>query len=321
MRFLKIENYLIELKNEIIAFKEKMNNTEWNSNFSEKKSDLISNMKNAESKKKKAMSDEKLIEFIQEIIDKAGLSAYFRGEINSLKGNLGAYTNTEISDFDFALNSILTKIDLLFYVESLTKTNQEKYNYIYAVKLPKYEYFDDVADFTKQLNFIFSTVMQNNRKVKLVGFDKGSEWYQIALDSLSDFKLMALFIGAVTKYVKIKLEDKQRENEIELDDATKMLILDNMETNQRAIKEYTVKSILSENGNIDDHEQYERHQRAFENMAELMIKGTRVDVDKQITTNDSEQNEPPLKLPNLESVQELLEMHRDYLIEHSESDE
>ncbi|MFD4490726.1 hypothetical protein [Lysinibacillus fusiformis] len=210
---------------------------------------------------------------------------------------------------------------MLLHVESLAKSSQEKYSYIYAVKLPKYEYFKDVADFTKQLNFIFSTVMYNNRKIKLVGFDKGSEWYQVALDSLVDFKLMAIFISEVTKYVKIKLEDRQRENEIDLDDETKKLILDNMATNQMAIKDYTVKRILNESGNIDDHEEYEKHQRAFENMAELMIRGTRVEIDKQITTNDSEQDESNLQLPSLEGVQRLLETFSDILIEHSENDE
>lgn len=309
MRFVEIEKQLVELKNEIIDFKDY---TDTMMKTDEEFSEL---------KIKKRHSDETLLEFIKVTLDEAGIFNYFYVEMKSLKENIGAYTNTEINDFNSALNSILNKVDLLFHVETLTKSSQEKYSYIYAVKLPKYEYFEDVADFTKQLNFIFSTVMYNNRKVKLVGFDKGSEWYQVALDSLVDFKLMALFISEVTKYVKIKIEDRQRENEIDLDDETKKLILDNMATNQMAIKEYTVKRILNESGNIDDHEEYEKHQRAFENMAELMIRGTRVEVDKQITTHDLEQDESNVQLPSLESVQRLLDTYSDILIEHSENDE
>lgn len=309
MRFVEIEKQLIALKNEIIDFKDYINiNVKTNEELSDYK-------------KKRKHSDESLLEFIKVTLDEAGLFDYFHVEMNSLKENIGAYTNTEIKEFNDALNSILNKVDLLFHVESLTRSSQEKYNYIYAIKLPKYEYFEDVADFTKQLNFIFSTVMYNNGKVKLVGFDKGSEWYQVALDSLVDFKLMALFITEVTKYVKIKLEDRQRENEIDLDDEIKKVILDNMAINQMAIKEHTVKRILNESGYIDDHEEYEKHQRAFENMAELMIRGTRVEVDKQTTTNDSEQDETNLQLPSLESVQRLLDTYSDILIEHSENDE
>ncbi|MFY0518249.1 hypothetical protein ACOMCU_10515 [Lysinibacillus sp. UGB7] len=309
MRFVEIEKQLIALKNEIIDFKDYINII------------VKTNEELSDYKKKRKHSDESLLEFIKVTLDEAGLFDYFHVEMNSLKENIGAYTNTEIKEFNDALNSILNKVDLLFHVESLTRSSQEKYNYIYAIKLPKYEYFEDVADFTKQLNFIFSTVMYNNGKVKLVGFDKGSEWYQVALDSLVDFKLMALFITEVTKYVKIKLEDRQRENEIDLDDEIKKVILDNMATNQMAIKEHTVKRILNESGYIDDHEEYEKHQRAFEYMAELMIRGTRVEVDKQTTTNDSEQDETNLQLPSLESVQRLLDTYSDILIEHIENDE
>jgi len=64
------------------------------------------------------------------------------------------------------------------------------------------------------LNQIFSIVLKDNKKAKLVGFDKGSEWYQIALESLVDFKIFGFFLSNAIKYVKIVLEDKQNYTEI-----------------------------------------------------------------------------------------------------------
>ncbi|AMQ06637.1 hypothetical protein [Sporosarcina psychrophila] len=323
MRFLKIESYLIEVKNEIIAFKKQeryLDSKSENNNGSHGRSNEL---EVSEYNKKKREVDALLIDSIQEKITEAGIANYFRAEMTTLKQNKDAYTNTEFSEFDGALKSILSKLDLLFHVESLSRTSQGGYNYIYGVKLPQYEYFDDVAEFTKQLNLIFSIVMNDTRKVKLVGFDKGSEWYQVALDNLTDFKMMALFISEVTKWVKIIIEDKLREDELDIEEDARRLIVENMKANQLVIKNYAVKRVLGANDTADDSEEHTRCQMAFERMANLMIKGTKVEIDKQDSSDDlsADENEETLVLPNIEDIQGLLEIGSDLLIEHNPSSE
>lgn len=220
------------------------------------------------------------------------------------------------------LSEILAKFSILRDTVNIVEGNvNEKYNFVYAVKLPSFELFDDVADFTKQLNQIFSIVLTDNKKAKLVGFDKGSEWYQIALESLVDFKIFGLFLANAIKYVKIVLEDKRRENEVDFDTETRQLILENMATQQRMIRQEYVSSVMKSSGVRKSPENFEMHQMAFERMANLMLKGTEVHIERQIENNEGNSNEAPVLLPNLESVQGLLELYRDTLIEHnSESD-
>lgn len=311
------------MKHEILTFKEIKKQEDYNNSI------------NSNERYSNNETDVKFAEMIIGTLLNARLTHYFRSEISSLKRYISFLSETtedpvyidskeykHSSDLSEPLNSILNKVDLLFHVESLSKTNQDKYNYIYAVKLPKYEYFDDVADFTKQLNLIFSIVMSDNKKVKLVGFDKGSEWYQVALDTLADFKMMALFISEVTKWVKIIVEDKLRVNELDMDEDARKMILENMEVNQMLLKNYALKKVLGESGNADDHEEHTKHQMAFERMAELIIKGTKVEVDKQDYSDEPlEEDVTPLELPRIEDIQGLLEMGRDLLIGHNPSSE
>lgn len=311
------------MKNEILTFKEIKKQEDYNNSI------------NSNERYSNNETDVKFAEMIIGTLLNARLTHYFRSEISSLKRYISFLSETtedpvyidseeykQSSDLSEPLNSILSKVNLLFYVESLSKTNQDKYNYIYAVKLPKYEYFDDVADFTKQLNLIFSIVMSDNKKVKLVGFDKGSEWYQVALDTLADFKVMALFISEVTKWVKIIVEDKLRVNELDMDEDARKMILENMEVNQMLLKDYALKKVLGESGNADDHEEHTKHQMAFERMAELIIKGTKVEVDKQDYSDEPlEEDVTPLELPRIEDIQGLLGIGSDLLIEHNPSSE
>lgn len=343
MRFLKIERDLIELKNQVLAFKEESKKQEERrasimmDEYSTDELILISSQFLKGNKK----TNERFVGIILQTLFDARLMDYFHSERKSLERFLLTFSDDIEDDIEYhieyeekeeekniqytymneALNSILNKVDLLFHVESLSKTNQDKYNYIYAVKLPQYECFDDVADFTKQLNLIFSIVMNDNKKVKLVGFDKGSEWYQVALDNLIDFKIMTLFISEVTRWVKYVVEDKRRINEIDMD--ARKMILENMESNQMMLRDYAVKKVLGESGNADDHEENSKHQIAFERMAELIIKGTKVEIDKQDSSNEPSTNESEVALgiPRIEDIQGLLEMGRDLLIGHNPSSE
>lgn len=336
MRFLKIERNLIELKKEILAFKESKKQKEHKDSIMSNTKEYLNEERMLESyelNKESERTDEEFAEIILVTLLDSRLTAYFHSEMDSLKRHARIYSEDinytdsenykQHNDLEVALNSILNKVDLLFHVESLSKTNQDKYNYIYAVKLPQYNYFDDVADFTKQLNHIFSIVMNDNKKVKLVGFDKGSEWYQVALDNFIDFKIMALFISEVTKWVKIIVEDKLRANEFDIEADARKLILENMETNQMLLKDFAVKKVLGESGNLNDPEEHTKHQMAFERMANLMIKGTKVEIDKQDSSNEpsTNENEVTLELPRIEDIQGLLEMGRDLLIEHNPSSE
>lgn len=220
------------------------------------------------------------------------------------------------------LDKILAKFSILKETMKIVEDNRnEKYDFVYAVKLPSFELFDDVAEFTKHLNQIFSIVLTDNKKAKLVGFDKGSEWYQIALESLVDFKIFGLFLANAIKYVKVVLEDKRRENEVDFDEEAKKLILENMNMQQDMIRKEYVRSVMNASDVPQTPENFELHQMAFERMANLILKGTEVHIERQIENNNENSNEAPVLLPNLESVKGLLELYRDTLIEHnSESD-
>lgn len=262
---------------------------------------------------------EKLIKTMQE----SPFEKNLRGEITDLNRFIvnRTYKLTELTELKKTLEKILAKFSILEDTVIILEDNRHlKYSFVYAVKLPSFELFDDVAEFTKHLNQIFSIVLTDNTKAKLVGFDKGSEWYQIALESLVDFKIFGLFLTNAIKYVKIILEDKRRENEVDFDAETKKLVLENMNMQQSILRQEYVRSVMNASEVPQTPENFELHQMAFERMANLMLKGTEVHIERQIGNNENS-NEEPVLLPNLESVKGLLELYRDTLIEHnSESD-
>lgn len=262
---------------------------------------------------------------VEDLIDSMQKSPFeknLKNEIDELKFLISSKGAYRFKDLKGTLEKIIAKFSILKDTVGIIGDNSnEKYNFVYAVKLPSFELFDDVAEFTKHLNQIFSIVLTDNKKAKLVGFDKGSEWYQIALESLVDFKIFSFFLANAIKYVKVILEDKRRENEVDFDAETKKLILENMNMQQGIIRKEYVRSVMNVSEIPQTPENFELHQMAFERMANLMLKGTEVHIERQIEYNNENSNEAPVLLPNLESVKELLDLYRDTLIQHnSESD-
>ncbi|MFA1740559.1 hypothetical protein [Lysinibacillus fusiformis] len=142
------------------------------------------------------------------------------------------------------------------------------------------------------MNQIFSIVLKDNKKAKLVGFDKGSEWYQIALESLVDFKIFGFFLSNAIKYVKIVLEDKRRENEVDFDAGTI-----NFGKYEYATKYDKTRICVMNASKVQQTPEYfELHQMAFERMANLMLKGTEVHIERQLENNNEDSNEAPVLL-------------------------
>jgi|GEM_PF-2352212 len=262
------------------------------------------------------------VEMLMKSMQKSPYEKNLRNEIDELNHFIASKGTYRFKELKVTLEKILAKFSILKETVRIVEDNRnEKYNFVYAVKLPSFELFDDVAEFTKHLNQIFSIVLTDNKKAKLVGFDKGSEWYQIALESLVDFKIFALFLANVIKYVKVVLEDKRRENEVDFDAETKKIILENMNMQQDMIRKEYVRSVMNASDVPQTPENFELHQMAFERMANLMLKGTEVHIERQLENNNEDSNEAPVLLPNLESVKGLIELYRDTLLEHnSESD-
>ncbi|WP_223553423.1 hypothetical protein [Lysinibacillus sphaericus] len=262
------------------------------------------------------------VEVLIKTIQKSPFEKSLKKEIGELSYFTASKDTRRFNELKITLEKILAKFSILIDTVRIVEDNRnEKYNFVYAIKLPSFELFEDVAEFTKHLNQIFSIVLTDNKKAKLVGFDKGSEWYQVALDSLVDFKIFGLFLANAIKYVKIVLEDKRRENEVNFDAETKQLILENMNMQQKMIRQEYVRSVMNTSDVPQTPENFELHQMAFERMANLMLKGTEVHIERQIENNNEDSNEAPVLLPNLESVKGLLELYRDTLLEHnSESD-
>lgn len=86
--------------------------------------------------------------------------------------------------------------------------------------------------------------------------------------------------------------------------------------NINAHAEY-VRSVMSASEVPQTPENFELHQMAFERMANLMLKGTEIHIERQINNNNEDSNEAPVLLPNLESVKGLIELYRDTLLEHN----
>lgn len=218
--------------------------------------------------------------------------------------------------------SIKNKIVVSIKSVQLTLPSESEYDFIYGIKLPEYKTFDNVDDFTKKFNYIFSTILKDNKSVKLVGFDTGSEWIRIALEGLADYKLLTLFIAEALKLVRISLE-KEKEIKESSEDFLKEereLLLENIRMNQELMRNMAIKRILNENERVDDAEEFARCQKAFEDMMKLLKDGTRFEVEKEkILENDKEGQNERKSLPKIEELQKSLDSVISGLIEYQDS--
>ena len=271
---------LTELRNQI-------NNYTNNSNF------RISNSKD-------------MYNHVKQTLINLNLDTSFEIELMQLTYNVGTYNEEHNKNFNNVLQKIAEKIKFLDSVYDITTDRVDDYKFIYAIMLPKYKHFDDVAAFTKDLNYILSTVLPNNESAKLVGFEKGSEWYQIGVDTYIQFKVFAKFIKQVSSYVNLILNQKISIKELDVDEEAKKLLLENMALNQDLLKEKIVNNLIEDDTKEVDNEKYLMYQTAFERMAKLLLQGTVIEVEKQEVNKDKPEEES-LEIPNLENTRKLVE--------------
>ncbi|MEC1303060.1 hypothetical protein [Lysinibacillus capsici] len=184
--------------------------------------------------------------------------------------------------------------------------NLNDLSYVYAIGLPKYEYFDDLMDFTKNLNFVFKTIIGKEEKAKLVGFDVGSEWYLIGFDTYVAFSTFGVFVKECYKYLKRKKEDEERINGLAVDnEARKKLEEAMLVANQVFIQDGLNKlARLKNEGEELSHEEMSQNLKALEIFSGLLEQNMKVDVDKQPVET---QDQPTLNLPSSDTIRNLLE--------------
>ena len=230
------------------------------------------------------------------------------------------YAMFEKTEFDkeFAiLHSILDD------KREILRTLKHNYNldlsYVYAIGLPKFEYFDELSDFTKDLNFVLKTIVGREEKAKIVGFDVGSEWYLIGFDTYIAFKAFGLFVKESYKYIKRKKEDKERVKELKIENEQQKQLEEAMTVANRIfIQDGLNKLAKLKEGDFElTPEQMTQNLKAIEIFSGMLEKNMKVDIDKQPLGEDN----PPISLPSYDKVRNLLESSSALLLDNSDTNE
>ncbi|QNK86403.1 hypothetical protein H7992_14160 [Sporosarcina sp. resist] len=192
---------------------------------------------------------------------------------------------------------------------------------VYAIKLPKYDSLYEVVDFGKELNLIFRMVIGDEKKVKLVGFDVGSEWYLIGFELFKDFKLFAEFmvcVYSVVRYTKQNEDTLQQIPEEEHEELKEYM---------KSIKDVLVKQNLRKLErlqNVDlSPEEIGELEKSLIKMERLIQKGTEVHIDRQQPpiNDDGVIEQEKVSLPNPEDILKLVGIHKPILLEINEEQE
>ncbi|MGE7999391.1 hypothetical protein ACQKOF_12030 [Lysinibacillus sp. NPDC093190] len=249
---------------------------------------------------------------IYDDLENNNINGYFDSDLERLehfkkKSSDYAWSSNMIYDFTELLSIIGRDIKSLRTSISIALDNTElNIDNVYAIKLPKFEYFDDMANFSKIMNRIFSQVFGNNKKAKLVGFDVGSEWFLIGLDSFVSFKLFSIFMNGVYQYLK---RNKQDEEDIKdsHSDESKQMMLEHMEK----IKNLLIADTIKRMGELHERplapEERSALEKSFMDMSKLIQMGTEVHIDKQTPSKDeNNQDTPKVEIPKIETIKEYL---------------
>lgn len=212
--------------------------------------------------------------------------------------------NSSIEDYLVEIFGLVHKNYII--IDDLVKQQENGFEYVYAIGLPKYEYFDDLMDFTKDLNFVFKTTIGKEEKAKLVGFDVGSEWYLIGFDTYVAFRTFGVFVKECYKYLKRKKEDEERIKGLAVDDESHTKLKEAMlVTNQVLIQDGLNKLARMKNGGEElSPEEMSQMLKAIEIFSGLLEQNMKVDVDKQSVDTP---NKPALNLPSSDKIRNLLE--------------
>ncbi|MFJ7982231.1 hypothetical protein ACIQ1D_18390 [Lysinibacillus xylanilyticus] len=243
--------------------------------------------------------------FTNNIVDKKNEDKIIESNIAELTGEIF----TSLNEKHIIIQNILKQ--------------QEKHNfeYVYAIGLPKYEYFDDIANFTKDLNFIFKTVIGKEEKAKLVGFDVGSEWYLVGFDTYIAFKAFGAFVKESYKFLKRKKEDADRIEGLSVDDESRKKLEEALLiSNQIYIQDGVNKlARLKNTGDELTPEEMSYNLKAIELFSGMLEEGTKVDVDRQPTGKNS--NQPKMQLPSSDHLRNLLESSSALFLEDNSDSE
>lgn len=249
----------------------------------------------------------------------------FENEILSLASWQNYYWNSQNqTSFFNSLTNINNKIEKMKNLIEGTVVKDNKYNYIYAIKLPTYEYFEDLAEFTKNMNFIFNTVLQGDKKAKLAGFDVGSEWYLVAVEKIIEFNIFCSFINHVHRYLEMgllsqKLKQESNTNiteEIDSEVNKKMLETIDLLNNKSAM--ICAKNICSDVGQERDVEDMTKLAKAVGEMAKIIKKGGEVVIDKEPLESEFGEGEVT-KMVKSEIIKKLVDESANYLIESDDN--
>lgn len=231
--------------------------------------------------------------------------------------------NNELKKFQNIIEKKLSDIQKTFknkaeIIKNLKVTHHiNDTSYVYAIGLPTVTYFDELSDFTKDLNFVFKTIVGEKEKAKLVGFDVGSEWYLIGFDTYIAFQAFGLFTNECYKYLKRKKEDKNRLTELNIKDEQQLQLEEAMSVaNQIFIQDglNKINRLKNEEGELTP-EEMTRNLKALEIFSSLLEKKMKVDIDKQ---PENCEKHPPLKLPSSDKIRNLLESATTLLLDEGE---
>ncbi|KGA81108.1 hypothetical protein KQ41_20080 [Lysinibacillus fusiformis] len=237
---------------------------------------------------------------------------YFHNSIEKLenftslnKGNF-SWTNSAKENLIIVIKEVVRQVNALNNLLDIATKNNSEIDNIYAIKIPKFEYFDDMANFSKLMNRIFSQVFGNNKKAKLIGFDVGSEWFLIGLESFVSFKLFSIFMNGVYQYLKRNKQDEEVIQDSHSDES-KQMMLEYMDK----IRDLLITDTIKRMGELHERpltpEERSALEKSFMDMAKLVQMGTEVHIDKQTPSKDeNNQDTPKVEIPKIETIKEYL---------------
>lgn len=230
------------------------------------------------------------------------------------------WKSSEIDTFLVLIRKLKLKVNTIKINLEKTIHNSSIEN-VYAIKLPEYENFYEVVNFGKELNLIFKMVVGDENKVKLVGFDVGSEWYLIGFELYQDFKLFAEFMVCV--YASLQ---KTKEDEVTL----KQIPQEDQETIKeymQSIKDVLVKNNLKKIEKLKDREltteEIGELEKSLIKMEKLVQMGTEVHIDRQSPPKNEEGEylEEVVKLPSPKNITKLIDTNNPLLLEENSENE
>ncbi len=101
------------------------------------------------------------------------------------------------------ISSLNSKIPIFYgMLETIVKKQDEK---VINIKLPSVESFSDLSDLNGRLEKLFKK-FQIDGDIKFVGFDKGTDWYEILVKGVFTFPFFIACLKVAQEFLKTKTE-------------------------------------------------------------------------------------------------------------------